>query len=79
MNHDNCYGARGFGDCQCDLDIVNCMSGVDTSRIGQEGANLAKVTAVQYFNSVYSSRCVGAAPTPSVNTPAPSYYYEYNG
>jgi hypothetical protein len=79
MNHDNCYGSRGFGDCQCDLDIVNCMSAVDTSRIGQEQANLAKVGAVQYFNSVYNSRCVQAAPAPGYGSGAPSYSYDYSG
>jgi hypothetical protein len=75
MNHDNCYGARSFGDCQCDLDIVNCMSAVDTSTNNE--ANFIKVGAIQYFGSVYNDCCVQAAPAPSGG--APGYSYEYDG
>lgn len=59
MDHDNCYGSRGYFDCLCDYNIVTCMSAVDTSN--DANANLAKVGAIEFFRSSYNSRCLGGS------------------
>jgi hypothetical protein len=79
FNHDNCYVTRGFGDCQCDLDIINCMTPLDTSCVGQENANLVKVTAIEYFSVVYNARCVPqAASALSIDYSTTDYGSDYN-
>jgi hypothetical protein len=61
MLHNKCYGnaTHMSAECQCDRDMIKCLSAVDTSAslVDQLQVNLAKVTGIEYYTNMTHCTC----------------------